>query len=85
MEPISMGALAAGGGSIIGAVAFVWNTAKKYGKDRADLNGTVERVKKIETKLDAHMIEEAEEFQQIHDNLTELNTKMDLLLDNRII
>lgn len=48
MEPITIVL----GGSSLALVAGVGRIVYKYGQDRKELNGTVERVKKIEHNLD---------------------------------
>ena len=55
-----------------------------YGRDRKELNGTVDRVKSIEKKLDMHITDEETDFKTIRRTLTQLETKVDLLVDHKI-
>lgn len=80
MEPMTGIATFVGVGGLLALARIVYN----YGRDRKELNGTVERVKKIEYKLDEHMADEAQDFKAIHKELTRVSTKLDLVLDNRI-
>lgn len=63
---------------IVGRVMYL------YGRDRKELNGTVERVKVIDQKLDQHMRDEEDQFLTIASSMTEIKTKVDLLVDHKI-
>jgi len=55
-----------------------------YGRDRKELNGTVERVKKIDQKLDEHIREEKTDMIEMHEDIKEISTKVDLLISGKI-
>jgi hypothetical protein len=55
-----------------------------YGRDRKELNGTVDRVKRIDEKLDAHMADEDAQVGSLKGDLREIKTKVDLLIDHKI-
>jgi hypothetical protein len=80
MEPVT---IAIGGGLVAGATA-VGRIIYNYGKDRKELNGTVARVKSIEIKLDQHIKDENHDFRIIRKDITEIGTKVDLLIDHKI-
>lgn len=55
-----------------------------YGRDRKELNGTVDRVKDIERKLDEHIADEACSVNALRGDMREIKTKVDLLIDHKI-
>lgn len=55
-----------------------------YGRDRKELNGTVDRVKRIDQKLDKHIEDEDQQFRTIASTMAEIKTKVDLLVDHKI-
>ena len=62
-----------------------------YGRDRKELNGAVDQIKDIkeqtkdiDRKLDAHVADEENDFKKIRHTLTQLETKVDLLVDHKI-
>lgn len=55
-----------------------------YGRDRKELNGAVDQIKEIDRKLDAHVADEENDFKKIRRTLTQLETKVDLLVDHKI-
>ena len=55
-----------------------------YGRDRKELNGTVDRVKRIDQKLDQHISDEDQQFRTIASTMAEIKTKVDLLVDHKI-
>lgn len=80
MEPITW--MLGGGGLTV--IVLLAKIAYHAGNARRELNGTVDRVKRIEVKLDRHIQEEDNEFKEIRHNVTQIKTKVDLLLENRI-
>lgn len=72
------------GGTTLTLLGVVGKIMFNYGRDRKELNGTVERVKKIEEKLDKHMMDETEDMTKMHQVMSEINTKVSLLIDGRI-
>ena len=63
---------------IVGRVMYL------YGRDRKELNGTVDRVKRIDQKLDKHIEDEDQQFRTIASTMAEIKTKVDLLVDHKI-
>lgn len=55
-----------------------------YGRDRKELNGTVDRVKRIENTLDQHIREENEDHQKMRRDITTIKTTVELLVDHDI-
>lgn len=63
---------------IVGRVMYL------YGRDRKELNGTVDRVKGIDKKFDEHIEDERKQFQCMTRDITEIKTKVDLLVQHKI-
>lgn len=80
MEPVTL----ALGGTTMTLLGVVGKIVYNYGRDRKELNGTVERVKSIQEKLDKHIRDEEQELIGIRHGITELQTKMDLLINHKI-
>lgn len=77
-------AIIALGGALMASLVGMGKMMINYGKDRKELNGTVDRVKEIDRKLDQHINDEASDFKQIRADITEIGTKVDLLIDHKI-
>ena len=80
MEPAMIGL----GGLAMTSLITMGRMMYNYGRDRKELNGTVDRVKSIEKKLDMHITDEETDFKTIRRTLTQLETKVDLLVDHKI-
>ena len=80
MEPAMIGL----GGLAMTSLITMGRMMYNYGRDRKELNGTVDRVKSIEHKLDKHISDEETDFKTIRRTLTQLETKVDLLVDHKI-
>ena len=80
MEPITV-TLAGTTFTLLGVVGRVMYL---YGRDRKELNGTVDRVKRIDQKLDKHISDEDQQFVTIARTMAEIKTKVDLLVDHKI-
>ena len=80
MEPAVIGL----GGLAMTSLITMGRMMYNYGRDRKELNGTVDRVKSIEKKLDMHITDEETDFKTIRRTLTQLETKVDLLVDHKI-
>jgi formiminotetrahydrofolate cyclodeaminase len=80
MEPAMIGL----GGLAMTSLITMGRMMYNYGRDRKELNGTVDRVKSIEHKLDQHISDEETDFKTIRRTLTQLETKVDLLVDHKI-
>ena len=80
MEPVMIGL----GGLAMTSLITMGKMMYNYGRDRKELNGTVDRVKSIEKKLDMHITDEETDFKTIRRTLTQLETKVDLLVDHKI-
>ena len=80
MEPAMIGL----GGLAMTSLITMGRMMYNYGRDRKELNGTVDRVKSIEYKLDQHISDEETDFKTIRRTLTQLETKVDLLVDHKI-
>ena len=80
MEPITV-TLAGTTFTLLGVVGRVMYL---YGRDRKELNGTVDRVKRIDQKLDKHIEDEDQQFRTIASTMAEIKTKVDLLVDHKI-
>jgi formiminotetrahydrofolate cyclodeaminase len=80
MEPAMIGL----GGLAMTSLITMGRMMYNYGRDRKELNGTVDRVKSIEQKLDQHISDEETDFKTIRRTLTQLETKVDLLVDHKI-
>ena len=80
MEPAMIGL----GGLAMTSLITMGRMMYNYGRDRKELNGTVDRVKSIEKKLDMHISDEETDFKTIRRTLTQLETKVDLLVDHKI-
>ena len=80
MEPALIGL----GGLAMTSLITMGRMMYNYGRDRKELNGTVDRVKSIEHKLDMHISDEETDFKTIRRTLTQLETKVDLLVDHKI-
>ena len=80
MEPITF----ALGGTTMTLMGIVGRVMYLYGRDRKELNGTVDRVKRIDSKLDKHIEDELQVYTQLTQDVTEIKTKVDLLVRNKI-
>lgn len=80
MDPALIGL----GGLAMTSLITMGKMMYNYGRDRKELNGTVDRVKSIEHKLDKHINDEETDFKTIRRTLTQLETKVDLLVDHKI-
>ena len=80
MEPITF----ALGGTTMTLLGIVGRVMYLYGRDRKELNGTVDRVKRIDSKLDKHIEDELQVYSQLTHDVTEIKTKVDLLVRNKI-
>lgn len=81
---MSAGAAIALGGVTMTSLVTMGKMMYNYGRDRKELNGTVERVKSIDMKLDKHISDERNDMTQMHENIKEIATKVDLLVQGRI-
>lgn len=79
-DPVTIGL----GGLALTSLITMGKMMYNYGRDRKELNGTVERVKSIEEKLDKHIRDESEDFVTIRSDISEIKTKVDLLIDHKI-
>ena len=80
MEPVTI----ALGGSTITLLGIVGKIVYNYGRDRKELNGTVERVKNIDRKLEEHIRTEDDDMRSLRSDITEIKTKVQLLIDHKI-
>jgi predicted nucleic acid-binding Zn-ribbon protein len=80
MDPITV--VVSGGG--VALVTLFGRIVYNYGRDRKELNGTVGRVKNIETTLAQHIEDEEQEFKEIRKDITEIKTKVGLILEDKI-
>ena len=72
------------GGTTLTLLGVVGKIMFNYGRDRKELNGTVDRVKKIEQQLDQHIRDEKEDMIHMHELMSEINTKVGLLVEGKI-
>jgi len=80
MDPVTV----ALGGLAMTSLITMGRMMYNYGRDRKELNGTVERVKKIDQKLDEHIREEKTDMIEMHEDIKEISTKVDLLISGKI-
>lgn len=88
---MSVGSLIALGGVTMTSLITMGKMMYNYGRDRKELNGTVERVKKVESnllnidkKFDEHVRDEKRDMIQMHEDIKAIGTKVDLLVDGKI-
>ena len=80
MDPVTIGL----GGIAMTSLFTMGRMMYNYGRDRKELNGTVDRVKDIERKLDEHIADEACNLTSLRGDMREIKTKVDLLIDHKI-
>lgn len=80
MDPVILGL----GGVAMTSLLTMGRMMYNYGRDRKELNGTVDRVKNIEKKLDEHMADENMQVGSLRGDMREIKTKVDLLIDHKI-
>ena len=80
MDPVTI----ALGGLAMTSLITMGRMMYNYGRDRKELNGTVERVKNIEKKLDEHIMKEDGDSRELRKTVTEIATKVNLLVNHKI-